>query len=97
VSSLAEHRLSFAALPFTFPNAPAQTVTLVVNGRVRLPTITLKEGWQPYEATVPASALRMGLNELVFEFMYARAPHEVMASDDARTLAAAIDWMRWQR
>lgn len=97
VSTLADHRLSFSALPFTFPNAPAQSVTLIVNGRVRLPVVALKEGWQQYEITVPAAALQEGVNEVVWEFAYARAPREVLPSDDARTLAAAVDWVRWQQ
>jgi hypothetical protein len=97
VSAIADHHLSFSALSFTFPGAPPQSVTLVVNGRIRLPTITLKEGWQPYEVTVPASALRMGLNEVMWEFAYARAPRDVSQSDDTRTLAAAVDWVRWRR
>ena len=95
VAAPADYHLSYSALPFSFPAAPAQTVTVIVNGQVRLPPVELSAGWTTYALDVPAGALKPGLNELDFEFAYARAPRDVMASDDARTLSAAFDWLRW--
>ncbi len=107
VSALADHRLSFAALPFIFPNAPQQTITIVVNQRLRLPPINLAPSWHTYELDVPASALTAGLNEFTFEFAYTRAPRDVLQRTpemiasgtqfDPRPLAVAVDWLRWQR
>lgn len=91
------YQLTFAALPFTFPDAPPQTAIVVVNQTVRLPPLTLTRGWNTYTLDVPSSALHRGLNELVLEFAYARAPRDVLPSDDARTLAAAVDWMQWEQ
>ena len=66
-----------------------------MNGQVRVRAVELAPGWATYALDVQAGALKPGLNELDFEFAYARAPRDVMASDDARTLAAAFDWLRW--
>jgi hypothetical protein len=96
VAASADYRLAFSSLPFSFPSSPAQTVTVNVNGQFRLPQVNLSSGtWQTYVLDVPAGTLKPGLNELDFEFAYARAPRDVMASDDARTLSAAFDWLRW--
>ncbi len=97
IETVSDFQLSFSALPFTYADAPTQIVTVVANDRVRLAPIKLSEGWNTYEMRVPASALQRGLNVLTFEFAYARAPREVMGSDDARPLSVAVDWMRWTR
>lgn len=94
ISTMGSYRLSFSALPFVFPNAPQQTLTIQVNGQARLAMMNLMPGWNTYELDLPASALKSGLNELDFEFAYARSPHDTLGTADMRTLAAAIDWIR---
>jgi len=97
VAATSNYRLSFSALPFSYPGAPDQTVTVIVNGQTHLSVRTLlRGGWAKYEIDVPAAALKPGLNELDFEFTYVRAPRDVTASDDPRTLAAAFDWLNWE-
>ncbi len=91
-----DYGLRFAAMPLGAPGGPPQTVTAIVNGQTRLPPLTLTSGWQEYELTVPGTALRSGMNEVVFEFAYARTPREVVGNDDTRTLAAAFDWIEWR-
>jgi hypothetical protein len=91
-----DYTLRFAALPLDVPGGPPQTVTAIINGQTRLPPVSLASGWQQYELSVPAAALRDGMNEVVFEFAYARTPREAIGNDDTRTLAAAFDWIEWR-
>jgi hypothetical protein len=95
VAAPADYRLSFSALPLRFSGAPPQTATLTVNGQLQLPAVELSPGWNTYALDVPAASVKPGMNELDFEFAYARAPREVLPSEDARTLSVAFDWLRW--
>ena len=92
-SGVAERLVRFRAWPFRYAGAPPQTVTISVNG-VKLPTVTLGEGPRVYSVTSPGSAWKPGLNVLSFEFAYAEAPKDREPGNaDARTLAAAFDWI----
>jgi hypothetical protein len=91
-----DYTLAFAALPLDVPGGPSQSVTTIVNGQTRLPSVALASGWQQYEVAVPAAALRDGMNEVVFEFAFTRAPHNIIGNNDTRTLAAAFDWIEWR-
>jgi hypothetical protein len=83
----------FRAWPFRFPGAPPQTVTLFVNG-ARVETSAMGDGPRVYGFLAPAAAFRKGANELRLEFAYAEAPRDHgVANGDARTLAAAVDWL----
>ena len=62
-----DYHLSFSALPFFILSAPARTVTVIVNGQVRLPPMELSPGWTTYTLDVPTGALKMSLNQLDFE------------------------------
>jgi len=90
-----DYRVHFAAMPFAVPGQ-VQTATPVVNGQTRLAPITLADGWQEYAFGVPATALHAGMNDVVFEFAYARRPHDVNGSSDMRPLASAFDWIEWR-
>ena len=50
-----DYRLTVRALPFDYPDAPAQTMTLLVNGR-HLEPITLAAGWGEVTWQVPAAS-----------------------------------------
>lgn len=80
VRELRDHTLTVRAVPFTYPNGPAQTMTANVNGRA-LPPITLHEGWGEYTFTLPADALHTGLNELKLDFGYVVRPRDVLPAN----------------
>lgn len=69
----AEHVLTFSALPFRYPGAPAQTLTVAVNGRI-VGTLPLQESWAEYSVTVPAAALHRGANTVELRPSHRRSP-----------------------
>jgi hypothetical protein len=88
-------RLTLHIVPFTYPGAPPQTLSLLLNDQALDASFTLQEGWQVIDATLPASALHEGLNTLLLHFGYATPPSSVLAGNgDDRPLAAAVDWMK---
>lgn len=74
---VADYRVIVRALPFVYPNAPAQTMELVINGQP-IQRFDLRAGWENYAATIPARVLRVGINDLVLRFAYAARPREVL-------------------
>lgn len=72
-----DYRLAVTALPFDFPGADEQSVTLWVNGRF-LEAMVMSSGWATYSWSVPADLLRSGLNDLRFEFDRLDAPADVL-------------------
>jgi len=83
---------------FAFPNAPAQAVTIVVNGEEssapRCASLPVPQDWQTVECTADANAWRGGVNRLELRFAYAQRPVDVGAGGDTRPLSAAVDWIR---
>ncbi len=77
IRELSDYRLTVRALPFVYPNAPAQTLELVVNGQP-IQRFDLRAGWENYSATIPARVLRIGINDLVLRFAYAARPRDVL-------------------
>ncbi len=85
--------LRLRAWSFTFPDAPEQTVTLFVNG-TRVDTAGLYREAHVLTFVVPKGLWKKGDNDLRFAFAWAEAPKDrVPGSNDARTLAAAFDWV----
>ncbi len=88
---------------FSYPGAPAQTLTLSANGppteasakagRACLP-LPVAPDWQTVECTLDAASWRAGVNELELRFAYTQRPIDVGAGGDVRPLAAAVDWVR---
>ncbi len=74
---IADYRVTVRALPFTYPQSPAQTLELVVNDQP-IQKFELRAGWENYSATIPARALRVGINDLVLRFAYAARPRDVL-------------------
>ncbi len=74
---IADYRVTVRALPFTYPHAPAQTLELVVNDQP-IQRFDLRAGWENYAATIPARALRVGINDLVLRWAYAARPRDVL-------------------
>jgi hypothetical protein len=75
---LADYQITLRALPF----APAQTMELIVNG-ASIQRFDLNAGWQNYSATIPARALRYGLNDLVLKFGNVTKPRDVLPANYA--------------
>jgi hypothetical protein len=78
---------------FGFPGAPAQSLTLVVNGREHGPA-AVGPGWETAEFDVPEDTWRAGVNRLVLRFAWQNQPSQVGLGGDARQLAAAVDYIR---
>jgi hypothetical protein len=77
IREIADYRVTLRALPFAYPQSPAQTLELFVNDQP-IQRFELKPGWENYAATIPARALRLGLNDLVLKFGYAVRPRQVV-------------------
>lgn len=77
IREIADYRVTVRALPFTYPNAPAQTLELVVNDQP-IQRFDLRAGWENYTATIPARALRVGINDLGLRLAYAARPRDVL-------------------
>lgn len=88
-----DRRLKVHIAPFGYPAAPAQTLTLELNGRPLKSRFDLADGWQIIGATLPADGLRSGLNTLALHFGRATSPAIVLGVPDDRLLAAAVDWI----
>lgn len=91
-------RVQIRAHAFAYPGAPAQSLSLHVNGSA-LPVgscggLAVPPGWQIAECAIEAAALRAGVNAVELRFAYAQRPIDVGAGGDTRPLAAAIDWIR---
>jgi hypothetical protein len=86
-------RVTVRCLPFTWPEAPAQTLSVEVNGQSFGPA-PLAEGWQVAAFDVPQNAWRSGVNVVVLASGHGRRPVDVGVSTDTRELASAVDWLR---
>ncbi len=83
----------FRAWPFLFLESPGQTVTLLVNGE-KAGFAVMDKVPRVYSFVAPGGSWRSGENELTLSFSYAESPKlRVPGADDARTLAAAFDWL----
>ncbi|MDE3087992.1 MAG: hypothetical protein KGJ80_01230, partial [Chloroflexota bacterium] len=79
---IADYQLTLRALPFAYPQSPAQTMEVTVNGQV-IQKFELKEAWEDYSATIPARALHAGINDLVLRFGYVVRPRDVLPANFA--------------
>ncbi len=73
----ASYQLHARMLPFDYPGAEVQAVTLYANGH-RLETQNLSPGWGDHTWSVAAAVMCEGLNDLRFEFGRLDAPAEVL-------------------
>ena len=87
--------LTLEGSPYPAPGAPAQVVTLLLNGAsVGRVTIAGKEA----RTVLPEKALRTGENRLVLRYAWTRTPFEETGgkNDDRRRLAVAWDRLRFE-
>lgn len=83
--------------PFRYPEAPAQTVTIFLNG-TSLGQRGLVDNMSVVALAAPKASWHKGANDVRFEFAYAEAPKtKVPEAEDTRTLAAAFDWIEIAR
>jgi hypothetical protein len=78
---------------FSFPGAPEQALTLIVNGRSHGP-LGVGAAWHVAELDVPDVSWRAGVNRAELRFAWAKTPAEAGLGNDARALAAAVDYIR---
>ncbi len=78
VREIADYAVAVRALPYTYAGAPTQTMEIAVNGQA-IQKFEMKDAWENYSATVPAAALRAGLNEITLRFAYAVRPRDVLS------------------
>ncbi len=78
---------------FGFAKAPAQTLTLNVDGHTFGP-VPVHDGWETLEFATDRDTWRSGVNRLRLEFAWAHAPSDVGLGGDTRPLAAAVDYIR---
>jgi arylsulfatase A-like enzyme len=83
-------RLDLECIPFSFPGAPPQILTVVANGHA-LPELALNEGFHDYSIVLPATALRRGPNFVELGYSRVGVPaEELPASRDRRRLAVGF-------
>jgi len=92
-----DYKLTIAALPFSYQGAPPQKVNITMNGHP-VSELSLTANWAPYEVDIPSTVIRYGLNELTLHFSHLASPRDVLpGSSDQRTLAVAVDYMKFER
>jgi 4-amino-4-deoxy-L-arabinose transferase-like glycosyltransferase len=86
-------RIRLRVLPFTYPEAPVQTLEMWLN-EAPLATLELSQSWSEHEVAVPASSWSSGANILYLRFGRSTSPAQVdSASQDHRNLSAAFDFL----
>lgn len=82
------------ALPFTYREAPPQTVEVRLN-KESLATLRLPKGWSEHEVEVPAESWSTGANTLVLRFGRSTVPSQLGGgSTDHRALSVAFDFLQ---
>jgi hypothetical protein len=81
---------------FNYPGAGPQTMNAYVNGRPVANGLGVPPEWTTVEFVTEARAWRTGVNRLRLEFTRATRPVDVSLGGDARSLSAAIDYVRVQ-
>ena len=86
------HRwLHLTARPFVSRARTRQTMTVSLNDTV-IGTVTLSSRFfADYSLAVPGNTLRVGDNNITFDFSYAESPSRTSSAADSRALAAAFD------
>ena len=80
--------LHFECRPFSYPNAPTQSISIFLNDTLQ-GTMELTTEKRAYSLPLDPSHQRVGSNKLRFEYGYTRSPADVGDSTDGRELAVA--------
>ncbi|HWT46521.1 MAG TPA: hypothetical protein VN085_11165, partial [Vicinamibacterales bacterium] len=79
---------------FSFPGAPAQVLT-ISTANARCAPVVVGGEWQTAQCVLDASAWRGGVNRVVLHFSRIDRPSDVGMGGDQRSLAAAVDYVRF--
>jgi hypothetical protein len=91
-----DYKLTIAALPFSYQGAPTQRVKITMNGHP-VSELSLAANWAHYEVDISSTVVHYGLNELILYFSHLASPQDVLSeSSDPRTLAAAVDYVKFE-
>lgn len=85
-----DHRGVFTCVPFSFPQAPQQTIDLYLNGN-RLAHFSLEKRKRQYSFQLPGRYIQNGDNILGFKFLYAVSPREGLGKKDPKKRAARFE------
>lgn len=92
-----DYMATLHVLPFSYPNAPMQSITIMVNQK-EAATISLENLWKEYTVSIPKSYWYVGINELRFKYAYAISPIQVISGNpDTRTLAVCWHYLKLER
>ena len=78
IQGAGDRHLALDIAPFYYPDAPAQGLTLLLNGHQLEGVHSLHEGWQVIEALLPENQLQPGLNRLRLHFAHTAQPRLVL-------------------
>jgi hypothetical protein len=93
----ADYMVTIHALPFSYPNAPMQTITVIAN-RKEVGIISLENQWKEYMIYIPKKYWNPGINELKFRYAYAISPAQVLPGNpDTRTLAVCWHYLKFSK
>lgn len=81
-------------VPFSYPEAPQQTVDLYLNGN-HISRIPLEKQKRNYSFPLPRSFLQKGENVLGFKFRYAVSPRETTGKKDPNKRAARFESLKF--
>lgn len=82
IRDVADYQLTLRALPFEYPNSPAQTIEILANDQSVFKS-EMKSGWENYSVTIPSRDLHSGVNDIVLRFAYAARARDVLPSTSA--------------
>lgn len=75
-----DYTLTIRALPFTYPQSPAQSFAITVNGK-SLPRVSMNAGWNEYKISLPGDVVQKELNQFAFDFDYVVRPRDVLPAN----------------
>ncbi len=81
-AQVADYQITLRALPFIYPQSPAQTMEIFVNGQA-IQKFEMNPGWENYSTTIPARVLHAGLNDVTLKFAYLVRPRDVLPANFA--------------
>ena len=88
-----ELEIQTRCLPFSFPDAPTQTLSFAWDGHPVAET-TLTGGFSEFAFRLPPDLATAGEHRLTLSGSFAQEVREVLSSDDPRSLSFACDWIR---
>lgn len=93
----ADYNVFIEVMPFAYPNAPMQIISIQVNRKDVL-SIPLENQWKEYMIYIPKKYWYQGVNEMRFKYAYTMAPYRVDQTNmDTRTVAVCWRYLKFKR